>query len=263
MALYIKSNTQNTTIKKVIIYTDDGAERILEFCNAKTFYNSVNLYGETYQSETNYLSVEIASLKNAKSNQINACKRRGDIFTACESLYLPTSAYKSLTIEDKRKEYRKGCVSVFPVYHLTFDGELIQIKTKTLKSYFAKGDEPLEKDFHTEVKNLDEEVKESLDILAHYENEKLRQKKERYISLLAKKKSEGYKYLVYVHNSVPVTTDYLVLSGYVDHYEKSKEYQKTERLTEELKTINERWSIYDTEELLKRFTLTKKRSVKK
>lgn len=254
-----------------VYYTYTQQEKQIEFYSAKTYFKSVNIYGETFQNEgREYFTLEIADLKTVSNNptHINANKRKNSLFVVLNakegsySLYIPSTAVKKWEIVENKKEYREGCVSVSYDNRLTL-GEQIKVKTLDTEAHFERGDEPINNNLPRSVRNIEEELTNAREKLPLFDNEKHRKNRERYINLLEEKKKAGYKYLVYCHNSVPVTTDNITLLACVDHYEKSKEYIKIEKLTEELKTINRNWSILDTQDLLKRYKLTKKRSAKK
>jgi hypothetical protein len=270
MSLEVKTQNTKHQAYKVIIYTDNQNENAIEFYEAKTYFSSVNLYGETYQSESDYLTLEIDNLKIVRNNptHINASKRRKDLFILASNdyqqtaLYIPRSALKDLSVEERKTEDRKGCLSVHYDSLLTF-GENIKVKTITAKAYFAKPTDQADKNHREEIKRIDDEIEKTRSHMSFFKGEKHRQARERYLALLEEKKRAGFEYLVYQYGSVEVTTDNLRLFGYVDHYEKSAEYIKAEKLTKELQTINERWTIYNTLDLLERYKLTKKRSAKK
>lgn len=270
MSLQIKTQSAKYEAYKVIIYTDNQSEKAIEFYEAKTYFNAVNLYGETYQSEQNYLTLEIDNLKIVRNNptHINASKRRNDLFILSSNdyrqtaLYIPRSALKDLSVEERKTEDRKGCFSVHYDSLLTF-GENIKVKTTTAKAYFAKPTDPADKNHHEEIKSIDDEIEKTRSHISFFKGEKHRQARERYLALLEEKKRAGFGYLVYQYGSVEVTTDNLRLFAYIDHYEKTAEYIKAEKLTKEMQTINGRWTIYNTLDLLERYKLTKKRSAKK
>ena len=81
--------------------------------------------------------------------------------------------------------------------------------------------------------------------------------KKRVIALYESKLKEGYKYIVFRYRCKPTQANYIILYNCVDHYEKTKEYIKLEKLTEQLKNYCDRWTIQDTERLLKDYKLTK------
>ena len=271
MSLSIKTQNTRYEADKVIVYTDNQSEKEIEFYGAKTYFKSVNLYGETYQAEDDYFTLEIDSLKIVRNNptHINASKRRSDIFIVLfpydhrrNALYVPRSALKDWSVEDRKEEYRKGCISVCCDSRFIF-GENIKVKTLTAKAYFAKPTDPADKNHREEVKRIDDEIEKTRSHISFFKGEKHRQARERYLALLEEKKRAGFEYLVYSYANEEVTTDNIRLLAPVDHYEKTAEYIKAEKLTKEMQTINKRWTIYNTLDLLERYKLTKKRSAKK
>lgn len=256
---------------KVIFYnstTGEETERVINPYKTKTFFNSVNIYGETYRHNNDDFIIKIEKLKPAKNQEshINASKRRNDYFIVLEKgtlngvLYLPLSVVKEWKTEEEKEERpsASGCVCVSYNDYVIFN-EDIKIATKDSKVYFAKGSDPIDRRYREDLKNIDEELQKAKETKSFFKSEEHRTKKDRYISLLESKKAQGFDYVVYQYRCIDVITDNLVFYGCVDHYEKSKEYIKAEKLTEELKKICSSWYIGYTLELLKHYNITKKR----
>ena len=256
---------------KIIFYNNtngEQTERIINPYNTKTFFNSVNIYGDTYLNSSDYFNIIIEELKPVKNQDthINASKRRNDYFIVLEKgtlqgvLYLPLSVVKEWTTKERKEERpsASGCVCVSYDDYLIFNKE-IKITTKDTKVFFARGSDPIDRNYREDLQNIDDELQKAREHESLFKSDKIREAKKRYIALLEQKKKDGFDYIVYQYRCISVITDNLTFYNCVDHYEKSKDYIAAEKLTEEIKKICGSWYISNTLELLKSYKITKKR----
>lgn len=261
-------------VRTVVLYDQEQneTEKTINPYNSKAFYQSRNIYGEPLEMYDDYYRIIVPELVECKNNptHIKSKEKRGLIFvvwlvdkygSVYGSLYIPKLAIISHKIEEEKKDYRgRGCVCVSYNDRLVFDPLKIRIECEESRTFFAKKDEPAP-DGRCDIESIKEEIEKQADILAKYPTIKPDNRR-RYVALLEQKLSEGYEYKVKQYRWKKVSADYLVLYNCIDHYEKTPEYIKLEKLTNQLKAINKHWDEEDTVRLLAQFKLTKKRGNK-
>lgn len=265
----MKINNYSNEIRKVIIY-NGAAETTKEInpYNIKAFYDSKNIFDEPTEGSDDYPKVIINNLIECANNEkhINAKKKNNYIFVVwvrgkyCGAvdgvLYVPANKIKSHEVLTNKKDMRgDGCVNVSYDDKIIFNDE-IKIVCKDSEVYFAKGDEPIKNHFES-ITDLDECIEKETERAEKYPS--LFHNAERLLTLYKEKKEQGYKYKVFNYRAIEKEYNYLIFYNCVDHYEKTAEYIKAEKMTEDIKRINKHWDVDDTIKLLKLFKLTKKR----
>lgn len=264
----MKINNFTNGINTIVLY-GANLETVKEInpYNAKAFFTSKDIFGEDTEMYDDYFHIIIENLMECKnfSTHINKQKKNNNIFVVwvrgkygdiSGSLYIPFS--KVLlhdVIEEKKDYYNNGCVNVSYNDKIIFNEE-IKIICKDSEIYFAKPTDQI-KNQHENIIDIDECITKETERAQKYPN--VFHNCERLIDLYKSKKEQGYKYRVFNYRANEKEYNYLMLYNCVDHYEKSAEYAKAEKLTEEIKKINNHWGIDDTIKLLKVFKLTKKR----
>lgn len=259
-------------VRTFVIYDQEQneQERTINPYNSKAFFNSVDIYGEPLEIYDDYYSIFVPDLVECKNNptHIKAKEKKGLIFvvwvvdkygSVYGALYIPTNAIKSHEIiEEKRDMQGRGCVCVSYNDKIVFDSEKIKIECRDSKYFFAKGSDPIPESGRADVVDLREELEKSQEHLEKYLTLNP-EKRAKYIELLKQKIAEGYEYRVSQYRCTSTSANYLILYNCVDHYEKSADYIKLEKLTNQIRAINKHWGEDDTLKLLAIFKLTKKR----
>lgn len=258
--------------QKIIFYSEQIEEKKpLNPYQAKAFFNSVDIFGDDIEMSDDNFNIFVKELVPCCNNpqHINAKKRKNAVFIVLERgtlqgvLYIPFNKVKAHEVIEDKKDYQgRGCVCVCYNDKIIFD-DSIKVYAKDSRSYFSKGSDPIPQGVRYECENLREKVEELEKKKSYFINEKATQRLERLKALYLQKIDDGFDHITFEYKYKTLEADYIVLYGFVDHYEKSPEYLKLERLTNELKTICDRWDESDTVELLKRYKLTKKRTSKK
>lgn len=264
----MKLNNYANEIRKIVIYGGTvEKEKEINPYNAKAFFQSKNLFNETVESYDDYFKIIIDDLIECNANpvHINAKKKNNKIFVVwvCGKygdvngvLYVPFSKILKHEIIEQKKDMRgDGCINVSYNDKIVFTDD-IKIICKDSEIYFAKPSDPI-KNQHEEIAEIDELIEKERERIEKYKN--LFDKSERLINLYEQKKQEGYKYKVFNYRAIDKNYNYLMLYNCVDHYEKTPEYIKAEKLTEQIKKICSHWDVDDTVKLLKSYKLTKKR----
>ena len=264
----MKINNYANEIRTLVLYgANIESEKEINPYNAKAFFESENIFKENVIAYDDYFKIVIDSLIECSANptHINAKKRNNKIFVVWRvgkyggvngSLYIPFSkVIKHEVIEEKKDMRGDGCINVSYNDKIVFDND-IKIICKNSKSYFAKSGDPIPNESRYNVEDLEELIK--------HETERAQKypaifKNDRLLKLYNEQLKQGKKYRVFEYRCEDRNYQYLMLYNCVDHYEKSKEYIKAEKLTEEIKKINNKWDVDDTIKLLKLFRLTKKR----
>ena len=262
----MKINNYSNEIKTFILYGNDSqTEKNINPYNSKAFFDTENILKQTTESYDDYYKLIINDLAESSTNpaHINAKKKKNLIFIVwvkdrygftSGSLYIPfNKVLKHEIIEEKKDMRGDGCVNVSYHDKIIFTDD-IKILCKDSFHYFAKPNDP--------IRNINDDVAELADCIAKEEEHmqkypKVYKNAEMLIKLYNEKIKEGYKYRCFSYRSVEKSYKYFMLYNCVDHYEKSPEYIKAEKLTETIKKINGKWDTDDTIKLLKIFKLTK------
>ena len=261
-------------VRTVVIYSSAFGElvRTINPYNSKAFFPSVNIYGEPIEMYDDYYKISVPDLVECKNNpvHIKAKQKQGCIFVVWTAdkygsvygtLYIPMSAIISHDILEEKKDVQgRGCTCVSYNDKLVLDPKKIQLHCKDSVHYFAKGSDPAP-DSRCDLEDLHEELKKCREYLEKYPTINPENRR-RYIALLEQKIADGFTYKVSQYRCIDMVADYWVLYNCVDHYEKTPEYVKLEKLTDQLKKINKHWSEDNTVRLLASFKLTKKRGAK-
>ena len=260
--------------KKIIFYANDNDQEMTRELNpykVKAFYTSIDIYGDNYGTSSDYLDIEIKGLILCNNNpqHINAKKRKNTIFIVLEAgtiegvLYVPFNQVKTHEIEEQKEDYQgRGCVRVSYNDKITFFNS-VKVFVRDNRAYFTKGDTPTPQNVRYDVESIEEKLNDLETKKPYFDNEERQRARAKLKALYQSKIKEGFAYIVYEFGYKWTEANYITFYNCVDHYEKSQEYIKLERLTKDLQAINERWSESDTSQLLKRYKLTKKRTTKK
>lgn len=219
-------------------------------CCFEAPYKTLNVFGEPYNWTENHPNLIIDDLKKVNRNHIEANKRKGVNFYTYDDkgeliLYINKSMIEKIEELTEKKEYRKGDVSVQYNTLLTFKENIVLVNEMNTK--FVKADDPAEPNYYGSIKEIEEVIKDF--------RKSTRAGTDKRIKSYQDKLKQGYKYIIY-----PITkknTNQLKIVRYVDHHEKTQERLEFEAINRELEKINSHWSEYHTEELLKRFKLTR------
>lgn len=257
-------NVNNHSGKKMILYgsaTNTQTERVLNPYSTKAIFNTINIYGETIQSETDYFDIEIDNLKQVKTNHIDANKKRNICFLCGDALYIPYNKVIDFAIKETRKEYQKGCISVSYDEILTFDND---IKVIYRDSFFTwkKGTDAINKEYKEEAENLADAIAKARETKSLFDSPKIKASKERLIQLYESKIKEGFDYICWCYHAVKKTTNKIYFSMPTHHKEKSKEYQHAEKVLNVLNSCcysNDKLSIYEVIKMLDKCNITIKR----
>ena len=163
--------------------------------------------------------------------------------------------FNFVSITNKKDMRGDGCINVSYDDKIVFDSD-IKIICKNSKSYFAKGDDPAPKS-HCDIELITDLIAKEQERYNKYPSVFYSSKK--LIDLYEEQLKQDKKYRVFEYRCEERNYNYLMLYNCVDHYEKTPEYIKAEKLTEELKSICSHWDVCDTLKLLKKYKLTKKR----
>lgn len=267
----MKINNYYNDIRTLVLYGDNTQkEQSINPYNSKAFFDTKNMFEEPCESYDDYYHIYIANLVECNNNptHINAKKKRELVFVVWVVgkhgdvngvLYIPFNKVLTHEVIEKKKDMRgDGCVCVSYNDKIVFD-DSIKIICKDSAHYFAKPNDQIrnQNDDITEIEGCIEKEQERLEKYgALFHNS------QRLIDLYKSKLEEGYKYRCFAYRYKDVNYKYLMLYNYVDHYEKSPEYVKAEKLTKDLAEINKHWDVDDTIKLLKTYKLTKKRASK-
>lgn len=232
-------------VKHVVIY-GNSQEKKLEVCTDKALYRDVNLYNEPIETSADCVVFENIAYKQAR--QVNKAKRNKEVFYTLEkvktyiesvaTLYIPESEIASLVYHEESEEIKKGDKTFRDVNTIEFKN--IKVKTRKLEAEFKKPtDEYTRGYYHIE------EVEKILN----------RQDNEAHKEYLKNKIDQGYKYVIYKWSETESNT--IEIKSYTTRHEKTQERIEFEAINRELEKINNLWSEYHTEELLKRFKLTR------
>ena len=253
-------------IKNLVIYgTNDEIKKPVNPYQMKAQYKREDILNELIDFQSDYFNISIdEDIKEVRANHIEANKRKNKIFVYDQVLYLPSSLIIDYTTKEKREESHRGCVAVSYDELLTLNNK-IKIIVKDSQTHFAKPSDPIDKNHRQDIKDLEEEIKdwETAQFLPPHAKER----KERIIKLYKDKIKEGYKYRVITYQCVTRITNKLYCVGYIDHYEKTPEYIKSEKLLKDFNKISSRWghdvSMSEWLEIEKHFTITRKRGTNK
>jgi len=247
-------NDQEETIKSISPYI------------SRVYFKDTDIFGDTITNSEDYYSIEVEGLLTCNNNpkHITAKKRRSECFIVLEPstlegvLYIPFNKVKTHEVQEVKKDYQnRGCVSVSHNDLMTFD-DSVKLYAKASRHSFVKGSDPAPRG------NYDaDRIDERLEKLKNNPSPFLKrdpQRQERLIALYEQKLAEGFDYIVWEYRCEWKKADSILFEGCVERYEKSPEYIKLEKLTNDLQTINSRWDMDDTIQLLKKFNITKKRN---
>lgn len=235
--------------------------------NTKAFFTTKNIFNEDTESYDDYFKIIIENLIECKNipTHINKQKKNDNIFVVWVrgkygdingALYIPFSKVILHDVIEEKKDLRgDGCINVSYNDKIIFNNE-IKIICKDSEIYFAKPTDQI-KNQYEKIIDIDECIAKETERAQKYPN--VFHNCERLIELYKSKKEQGYKYRVFNYRAIEKNYNYVMFYNCVDHYEKSTEYTKAEKLTEEIKKINNKWDVDDTIKLLKSFKLTKKR----
>lgn len=232
-------------VKHVVIY-GNSQEKKFEVCTDKALYRDVNLYNEPIETSNDYVAFENIAYKQAR--QVNKAKRNKEVFYTLEkvetylesvaTLYIPESEIASLVYREDSEEIKKGDKTFRDVNTIEFKN--IKVKTRKLEAEFKK----LTDEYTRGYCHLDdiEEILKRQDNEAHKE-------------YLKNKISQGFDYVLYKWSETE--SNKVEIKSYTTRHEKTQERLEFEAINRELERINNHWSEYYTEELLKRFKLTR------
>lgn len=267
----MKLNNYSNNITNIVLYSGNTeTQKNINPYNAKAFFNSKNIFNESIESYDDYFKIVVENLTECANSErhINANKKRNNIFVVWVrgkygevdgSLYIPfNKVIFHEVIEDKKDMRGDGCINVSYNDKIVFLPE-IQIICKDSIIYFAKGDEAIKSQFES-VQDLEECIEKETERAKKYPS--LFHNCERLLTLYKEKQNQGFKYKIFNCRAIETNYKYLMLYNCVDHYEKSAEYIKAEKLTEHIKKINKHWDVDDTIKLLKSFKITKTRTKK-
>lgn len=270
----LNSYSYANEVRTVVLYDQEQneTEKTINPYNSKAFFPSVNIYGEPIEIYDDYYKISVPDLVECKNNptHIKSKEKRGLIFvvwvvdkygSVYGSLYIPRTAVLSCeTLTEKTDHQGRGCVCVSYNDKLVLDSTKIQLICQDSRHYFAKGDD-IAPDGRCDFEDIAEELEKTRQFMKKYPQIS-QENRARYCALLEDKLAQGYKYRVSHYRCITTVADYWVLYNCVDHYEKTPEYVKLEKLTNQLKAINKHWDENDTVRLLAQFKLTKKRGAK-
>lgn len=232
-------------VKHVVIY-GNSQEKKFEVCTDKALYRDVNLYNEPIETSNDYVAFENIAYKQAR--QVNKAKRNKEVFYTLEkvetylesvaTLYIPESEIKNSVSREEYDEIKKGDKTFRDVNTIEFKN--IKVKTRKLEAEFKKPtDEYKQGYWHLE------EVEKILN----------RQDNKAHKEYLKNKIDQGFKYVIYKWSETE--SNKVEIKSYTTRHEKTQERLEFEAINRELERINNHWSEYYTEELLKRFKLTR------
>lgn len=263
----MKINNYSNDVRTVILYGSNDIIKEINPYNTKAFFTSKNIFNENVESYDDYYKIIIENLIECANNpkHISAKKKNNNIFIVWVRgkysdingvLYIPFNKVILHEVITNKKDMRgDGCVNVSYDDKIIFDND-IKIICKDSDIYFAKPTDQI-KSHYENITDIDECIAKEKERIQKYKN--LFHNCERLIELYESKKAQGYKYKVFNYRAIEKEYNYLMFYNCVDHYEKSAEYIKAEKLTESIKEINNKWDVDDTIKLLKLFKLTKKR----
>jgi hypothetical protein len=231
-------------VKYVVIY-GNSQEKKLEVCTGKALYRGVNLYNEPIDTSADYVAFENIAYKQAR--QVNKAKRNKEVFYTLEkvsaylditTLYIPESEIASIVYREESEEIKKGDKTFRDVNTIEFKN--IKVKTRKLEAEFKKPtDEYIRGYYHLE------EIEKILNRQGNKANKEY----------LKNKIDQGFEYVIYKWSETE--SNKIEIKSYVTRHEKTQERLEFEAINRELERINNNWSEYYTEELLKRFKLTR------
>lgn len=261
----MKLNNYTNEIRNIIFYGDDvETTREINPYNSKAFYTSKNIFDEAIEAYDDYFKIVIDSVIECNNNEkhINAKKRKKLIFVVWVankygfvygSLYIPNEKIiMHEVLEDKKDYHGDGCFSVSYNDKIIFNNE-IKIICKDSKAFFARGSDPAID--NAAVTLINELIDTETNRRIKYPN--LFHNSDRLIDLYNQKKKEGFDYRVFQYRVLDVNYNYVVFYNCVNHYEKTKEYIKLEKLTNEIKKCCDKWDIDNTKKLITSFKLIK------
>ena len=264
----MKINNYANEIRTLVFYgVNIKSEKEINPYNAKAFFTTKNLFNEELESFDDYFKIIISNLVECKNinTHINKQKKNNNIFVVWVrgkygdingSLYIPFSKVINHEVIEEKKDMRgDGCINVSYNDKIVFDND-IKIICNDSEIYFAKPTDQINNQ-HEKIIDIDECITEETERAQKYPD--VFHNCERLIELYKSKKEQGYKYRVFNYRAIEKNYNYLMLYNCVDHYEKSAEYIKAEKITADFKKICDRWGVDDTIKLLKIYKLTKKR----
>lgn len=268
----MKINKYSNDVRTLVFYSENNEkEQSINPYNSKAFFDTTNMLGDSITSYDDYYKIIISDLVECSNNQthIKAKQKKGLCFVVWVAgkygdvngvLYIPFNKVKSHEIIEEKDDQRgDGCICVSYNDKIVFD-DSIKIVCCDSEHYFLKGSDPL-RNSNDDFTSIGDCIAKEEEHLQKYPT--LYENAQRLIELYKEKQAQGFEYRCFSYRSINKDYKYLMLYNCVDHYEKTSEYVKAEKLTEEIKKINKNWGVDDTIKLLKAFKLTRKRTTKK
>lgn len=238
----------------------NGKAEEIDFYSLKVKHQEENIYGEKYEQEESYPVLILNDIKKVSSNHIEANIKKDLTFYCGESVYLSSNLIKEIKTEEVRKEYHEGDISISYNTRVIFKKNILQVDTHS--HYFARGDEPISKEWREDVQSIEDKISELKTHKSFFnDNEKLRKIREEHISFLEDKMREGFKYIVFQYKHHKKEVNELLFEGHTVAHEWSKEFKKADKLSKELKS-EFGVDIYTPTlyKILKKYSITKKRA---
>jgi len=253
--------------RSLVLYNDqEETTKSISPYISRVYFKDVDIFGDTITNSEDYYSIEVNFLliSNKNPKNIQAKKRRQECFIVLEPgtlegvLYIPFKRVLTHEITEVKKDHQnRGCVSVSHNDLITFDTS-IQLYAKASRLSFVKGSDPAPSG-HCDYERIDERLEKLKNSPSPF-LKKDPERMARLIALYEQKLAEGFEYIVWEYRCEWKRAESILFEGHVERYEKSPEYIKLEKLTNDLKTINKHWGEDDTIQLLKKFNITKKRN---